>query len=66
MDTAVALVRSYLQANGFFTVTEYPILENGLVEIAVEDRVFGIPGQNFLILVVCMHLSRFIISCMKL
>jgi len=27
MDTAVALVRSYLQANGFFTVTEYPILE---------------------------------------
>jgi hypothetical protein len=28
MDTAVALVRSYLQANGFFTVTEYPILES--------------------------------------
>jgi len=27
MDTAVALVRSYLHANGFFTVTEYPILE---------------------------------------
>ncbi|MGI9667427.1 MAG: hypothetical protein ACR2N2_10030 [Acidimicrobiia bacterium] len=27
MDTAVALVRSYLQANGFFTITEYPILE---------------------------------------
>lgn len=27
MDTAVALVGSYLQANGFFTVTEYPILE---------------------------------------
>lgn len=27
MDTAVALVKSYLQANGFFTVTEYPILE---------------------------------------
>ncbi|MDK1018451.1 MAG: hypothetical protein QGD89_03495 [Actinomycetota bacterium] len=28
MDTAVALVRSYLQTNGFFTVTEYPILES--------------------------------------
>ncbi len=28
MDTAVALVKSYLQANGFFTVTEYPILES--------------------------------------
>ena len=27
MDTAVALVKSYLHANGFFTVTEYPILE---------------------------------------
>ncbi len=27
MDTAVALVQSYLYANGFFTVTEYPILE---------------------------------------
>jgi len=28
MDTAVALVRSYLQTNGFFTITEYPILES--------------------------------------
>lgn len=28
MDTAIALVRSYLQTNGFFTVTEYPILES--------------------------------------
>jgi hypothetical protein len=27
MDTAVALVQTYLYANGFFTVTEYPILE---------------------------------------
>jgi len=27
VDTAVALVQSYLYANGFFTVTEYPILE---------------------------------------
>ncbi len=28
MDTAVALVKSYLQMNGFFTITEYPILES--------------------------------------
>lgn len=27
MDTAVALVQAYLYANGYFTVTEYPILE---------------------------------------
>lgn len=27
MDTAVALVQTYLYANGFFTVTEYPVLE---------------------------------------
>ncbi|MFV1969763.1 MAG: hypothetical protein ACC683_02035 [Acidimicrobiia bacterium] len=38
MDTAVALVRSYLQANGFFTVTEYPILESiGVTTRAVTD-----------------------------
>lgn len=38
MDTAVALVRSYLQANGFFTVTEYPILETiGLTTRNVTD-----------------------------
>jgi len=28
MDTAVSLVKTYLQANGFFTITEYPILES--------------------------------------
>jgi hypothetical protein len=28
MDTAVALVQTYLYANGYFTVTEYPILEH--------------------------------------
>lgn len=28
MDTAVALIKTYLQANGFFTITEYPILES--------------------------------------
>lgn len=27
MDTAVALVESYLRINGYFTVTEYPVLE---------------------------------------
>ena len=27
MDNAVALVRSYLQLNGYFTVTEYPVFE---------------------------------------
>lgn len=38
MDTAVALVKTYLQANGFFTVTEYPILESiGLATRTVTD-----------------------------
>lgn len=27
MDNAVALVRSYLHVNGYFTVTEYPVIE---------------------------------------
>lgn len=27
MDTAVALVEAYLRLNGYFTVTEYPVLE---------------------------------------
>jgi len=27
MDAAVGLVRAYLQANGYFTITEFPILE---------------------------------------
>ena len=27
MDTAVALVETYLRVNGYFTVTEYPVLE---------------------------------------
>ncbi len=38
MDTAVALVKTYLQANGFFTVTEYPILESiGVTTRTVTD-----------------------------
>ena len=28
MDTAVSLVQTYLYANGYFTVTEYPVLEH--------------------------------------
>lgn len=27
MDTAVSLIQAYLYANGYFTITEYPILE---------------------------------------
>ena len=27
MDTAVGLVQAYLQINGYFTVTEYPVVE---------------------------------------
>jgi hypothetical protein len=27
MDTAVALIETYLGVNGYFTVTEYPIIE---------------------------------------
>jgi hypothetical protein len=27
MDSAVALVQSYLHVNGYFTVAEYPVLE---------------------------------------
>lgn len=29
MDKAVALVRTYLQLNGYFTVTEYPVIHIG-------------------------------------
>ena len=28
MDTAVAVVRAYLQVNGYFTVCEYPVIES--------------------------------------
>lgn len=38
MDSAVALVKTYLQTNGFFTVTEYPILESvGVTSRSVTD-----------------------------
>ena len=49
MDNAVALVRAYLQLNGYFTITEYPVvrkLESGgfrtLTEIDV--AAFHLPG----------------------
>src|SRR5690349_12005948 len=29
MDTAVGLVEAYLRVNGYFTVTEYPLVETG-------------------------------------
>ncbi|MHC4512731.1 MAG: hypothetical protein ACYTGW_05425 [Planctomycetota bacterium] len=35
MDTAVALVQAYLYANGYFTVTEYPVI------LEERDGVFG-------------------------
>ena len=28
MDTAVGLVNAYLHVNGYFTVTEYPVIES--------------------------------------
>lgn len=28
VDTAVALVQTYLQLNGYFTVTEFPVIES--------------------------------------
>lgn len=51
MDNAVALVRAYLQLNGYFTITEYPVvrkLETGgfrtLTEIDV--AAFRLPGGD--------------------
>lgn len=51
MDTAVALVKTYLQANGFFTVTEYPILEvmgDGASRTVTDIDVLGLrfPGAG--------------------
>ncbi|MGZ5434265.1 MAG: hypothetical protein ACXW5U_03640 [Thermoanaerobaculia bacterium] len=38
MDNAVALVRAYLQLNGYFTITEYPVLrrEEGSIRTLTE------------------------------
>jgi len=51
MDTAVQLVKTYLQANGFFTVTEYPILEvmgDGASRTVTDIDVLGLrfPGAG--------------------
>ncbi len=51
MDTAVSLVQSYLFSNGFFTVTEYPILETmayGDVRTVTDIDVLGLrpPGAG--------------------
>lgn len=49
MDNAVALVRAYLQLNGYFTITEYPVLRrlgDGTVRTLTEVDVaaFHLPG----------------------
>ncbi len=49
MDNAVALVRAYLQLNGYFTITEYPVvrkLESGGFRTLTEVDVaaFHLPG----------------------
>jgi len=44
MDTAVALVRAYLQLNGYFTITEYPVirrLHDGRLRTLTEVDVAG-------------------------
>lgn len=51
MDTAVQLVKTYLQTNGFFTVTEYPILEvmgDGASRTVTDIDVLGLrfPGAG--------------------
>lgn len=49
MDNAVALVRAYLQLNGYFTITEYPVLRrlgDGTLRTLTEVDVaaFHLPG----------------------
>jgi hypothetical protein len=49
MDNAVALVRAYLQLNGYFTITEYPVvrrLSGGVMRTLTEIDVaaFHLPG----------------------
>lgn len=51
MDSAVALVESYLRVNGYFTVTEYPVAEvarNGGYRTATDLDVlaFRFPGAG--------------------
>jgi hypothetical protein len=45
MDNAVALVRAYLQLNGYFTITEYPVirrLQDGRLRTLTEVDVAGL------------------------
>jgi len=53
MDNAVALVQAYLQVNGYFTVTEYPVLEAAGrgIETATDVDVlaFRFPGAGRLV-----------------
>jgi len=53
MDNAVALVQAYLQVNGYFTVTEYPVLEvarHGVETITdIDVMAFRFPGAGRLV-----------------
>jgi len=53
MDNAVALVQAYLQVNGYFTVTEYPVLEAARhgIETAtdIDLMAFRFPGAGRLV-----------------
>lgn len=53
MDNAVSLVQAYLQVNGYFTVTEYPVLEAARhgIETATDLDVlaFRFPGAGRLL-----------------
>lgn len=53
MDNAVALVQAYLHVNGYFTITEYPVLEatRSGVEVATDLDVlaFRFPGAGRLV-----------------
>lgn len=54
MDNAVALVRAYLHVNGYFTVTEYPVVEamrSGDYRMATDLDVlaFRFPGAGCLV-----------------
>lgn len=54
MDNAVALVQAYLHVNGYFTVTEYPVIETmgkGRYEMTTDLDVlaFRFPGAGRLI-----------------
>ena len=54
MDTAVALIETYLRVNGYFTVTEYPIIEaarNGGYRTVTDLDLLAVrfPGAGILI-----------------